>query len=106
MAVTVDSSALPSIVIEEALEPNEDGKFSPYLVLIRDLYFLNLETRVEGGRPCRKQKATQAVVDMMDNRVCADEECEEEITDDDLLRCDACKLAVCSTDSFSWLLLI
>lgn len=106
MAVTVDSSALPSIVIEEALEPNEDGKFSPYLVLIRDLYFLNLETRVEGGRPRRKRKATQAVVDMMDNRVCADEGCEEEITDDDLLRCDACKLAVCSTDSFSWLLLI
>ena len=35
---------------------------------------------------------------MMDNRVCADEGCEEEITDDDLLRCDACKLAVRSSD--------
>ena len=34
-------------------------------------------------------------MDMMDNHVCADEGCEEEITDDDLLRCDACKLAVC-----------
>jgi len=43
----------------------------------------------------------QAVVDMMDNCVCADEGCEEEITDDDLLCCDTCKLAVCSTDSFS-----
>ena len=39
-------------------------------------------------------------MDMMDNCVCADEGCEEEITDDDLLHCDACKLAVCSTDSF------
>jgi hypothetical protein len=40
-------------------------------------------------------------VNMMDNRVCADEGCEEEITLGDLLRCDTCKLAVCSTDSFS-----
>ena len=48
-----------------------------------------------GGHPRRKRKATQAGMDMMDNCVCADEGCEEEITDDDLLRCDACKLAVC-----------
>ena len=35
MDITVDSFALPStIVVEEALEPNEDGKSSPYLVLI------------------------------------------------------------------------
>ena len=38
------------------------------------------------------------MVDMMDNHVCADEGCEEEITDDDLLCCNACKLAVCSSD--------
>ena len=55
MAVTVDSSALLSIVIKEALEPNEDSKSSPYLVLIRDLYFLNPETWVEGGCPRRKR---------------------------------------------------
>ena len=29
------------------------------------------------------------MVDMMDNRVCADEGCEEEITNDDLLHCAA-----------------
>ena len=99
----MNSSALPPIVVEaqEALEPNEDSKSSPYLILIHDLYFLNLETQAEGGRPHQKRKATQAVVDMMDNHVCADEGCEEEITDDDLLCCDACKLAVRSTDSFS-----
>ena len=35
MDITVDSFALPStIVVEEALEPNEDGKSSPYLILI------------------------------------------------------------------------
>ena len=39
---------------------------------------------------------------MMDNYVCADEWCEEEFINDDLLRCDACKLAVCSSD-FSFL---
>ena len=103
MAVTVDSPVIPPIVVEvqEALEPSKDGKSSPYLILIHGLYFLNLETPVEGGRPRQKQKATQAVVDMMDNRVCADEGCEKEIPDNDLLHCDACKLAVCSMDSFS-----
>jgi hypothetical protein len=60
--------------------------------------FLNLEAHAEGGRPRRKRKVTQAVVDMIDNRVCADEGCEEEITNDDLLRCDACELAVRSSD--------
>jgi len=47
MTVTVDSSSLPPIVVvaQEALEPNGDGKSSPYLNLIHDLYFLNSETQ-------------------------------------------------------------
>ena len=41
LAVTVESSALPSIVVDaqEALELNEDSKSGPYLTLIHDLYF-------------------------------------------------------------------
>jgi len=73
-----------------AVEPNEEGKLNLYLWFMIDI----LQTEADSGRPRRKRKATQAVVDMMDNRVCADEGCEEEITEDDLLRCDACKLAV------------
>ena len=60
--------------------------------------FSDLEAQAEGGHPRQKRKATQAVVNMMDNYVCADEGCEEEITNDDLLHCDVCKLAVRSSD--------
>jgi hypothetical protein len=32
MAVVAESSALPSVVIEEALEADEDGTSSPYII--------------------------------------------------------------------------